>query len=82
MKQISFDTKVNIKLNERGKHLYYLSLMNNKMQSDVLQSDGKLITTLENVIELLGPSYHGFVPVFDALSSDQLYLEEEKNSYH
>lgn len=79
MNKFDFNSKVAVKLNENGKMLYYLDVMDNTLADDKLNSNGYLVGTLEEIMIFLGTTYPNETKQIDALSSNIIhFVEEEK----
>ena len=77
MGNFNLNSKVIIKLNEKGKQLYYLGVLNNEMDGTELQNDGNLIAPFQKVMNLLGDVKQ---PINTVLESEQLYIVETGKS--
>lgn len=75
---MDFNIKVMVELNDKGKQLYYLSIVNNQNVTSELNNDGRLIASLKEIIQLLGVSTSNFKPLDEGLMSNKLYLIDEK----
>ena len=77
MKKIGLDSKVSIKLNENGKHFYYVCVEHGDIVNSELRSDGTLVASLEEIINLFGEKYSNIIPINLFVDSDKMYIEDE-----
>lgn len=77
MEKFNLNSKVEIALNEKGKNLYYLGVLNNEMDGTELQNDGNLIAPFQKVMTLLGDVKES---INNVIESEQLCIVETGKS--